>query len=473
MDGDKPTPSVEDSPLPAVAMPGPRRTAQEGDKEHDAGARRLVEKDFHVDDEPRSLPIAEEAILASTSLRLHEMAPDKPEVMRISPPDDHARNSENLVLRVDTPPLQRNLGLNWDPKSDAFMSQISTQGEPHTHQGVPSTVNSLHNPLEFVTPATTQGRALLRELSSSAPEWDTPLLPARKPEWEKWKSPQRALEQFHTLRTHVPTPLNTNSHKEICNFSDTAVKAIAAVGLWRATGAEGTVRRDFIFGKVKPAPQPNHSIPRLESCGAALAEETVELTTAEKDIRIDAIRLRMDSQVVRSYIYNQTRRFHVYAQLWGSATRIRSDCGTDFAGTHKQWDVVPITPLRQKTMNIPVPHGNVTAGSSTSINGNKSNSLPTPLGPVGRNSTRWLFSTGASGDPRSSTGPSVKWYSSCHMKKLELCGLLSTPRTLSLFVLSVFRFSLAKLLEEDTVYCLDDWMSEMTVNFPEHQKIQL
>ncbi|KAM4045290.1 uncharacterized protein ACNLHF_009098 [Anomaloglossus baeobatrachus] len=70
------------SPSPAVATYGLRRTALEGESEYGTDARDFVERDFYVDDGLKSLPTEEEAIdllkrtqgmLSQAKLRLHKI----------------------------------------------------------------------------------------------------------------------------------------------------------------------------------------------------------------------------------------------------------------------------------------------------------------------------------------------------------------------------------------------------------------
>ncbi|KAM5145516.1 uncharacterized protein ACMZJ9_012855 [Mantella aurantiaca] len=70
------------SPSPAVAIYGLRKTAKEGEEEFGTDARQFVERNFYVDDGLKSLPTEEEAIdlltrtqnmLATANLRLHKI----------------------------------------------------------------------------------------------------------------------------------------------------------------------------------------------------------------------------------------------------------------------------------------------------------------------------------------------------------------------------------------------------------------
>lgn len=66
------------------------------------------------------------------------------------------------------------------------------------------------------------------------------------------------------------------------------------------------------MGKVKLAPLPEHTIPRLELSTTVLAVELVDLISFEIDIDPDAITLFTDSKVVLGYIQNQIKCFYVY-----------------------------------------------------------------------------------------------------------------------------------------------------------------
>ena len=60
------------------------------------------------------------------------------------------------------------------------------------------------------------------------------------------------------------------------------------------------------------SPPAAHTIPRLELSAAVLGVEMADLLESELDISVDAVEFYTDSKVVLGYIYNQTRRFHVY-----------------------------------------------------------------------------------------------------------------------------------------------------------------
>lgn len=65
------------------------------------------------------------------------------------------------------------------------------------------------------------------------------------------------------------------------------------------------------MGKSKLAPQPAHTVLRLELCAAVLAV----------DLYDDAVEFFTGSKIVLRYIYNSTRRFYTYVA--NRVTRIR------------------------------------------------------------------------------------------------------------------------------------------------------
>ncbi|XP_069809647.1 uncharacterized protein [Dendropsophus ebraccatus] len=274
------------SPSPAVATYGLRRTAQQGEKEYGSDARRFVERNFYVDDGLKSLPTSEEAVdlltrtqemLSAGNLRLHKIISNSHEVMKAFPSDDHAINLRNLDLSSDAPPV-RSLGLLWNIEQDTFTFQVSPCDKPFTKRGVLSVVNSIYDPLGFIAPITIQGKILLRQLTTENADWDSQLPIEKQQRWEKWKRSLEVLEQLQVPRCYAPSSLSAAIRREVHIFSDASMEAIAAVAYLRITGVRNETHCGFVLGKAKLTPKPAHSIPRLELCAAVLAVEIAEVS---------------------------------------------------------------------------------------------------------------------------------------------------------------------------------------------------
>ncbi|XP_039863534.1 uncharacterized protein LOC120718871 [Simochromis diagramma] len=309
------------SPSPAVAIYCLRRAAQEGRKEYGEDAEQFVTRDFYVDDGLKSLPTADAAIdllkrtqkmLARSNLRLHKLASNSKEVMKAFPSEDHATDLKDLDLTADTLPMQRSLGLYWDLDSDCFTYRVQDERKAFTQRGVLSTVNSLYDPLGFVSPVTIQGKLLLRELASQSSDWDTPLPAEKEKVWESWRDSLQELRHLRIPRPYSNMSPSTVKLTELCVFSDASEKAVAAVAYLKTVDADGGCCTRLVASKAKLAPRPEHTIPRLELCAAVMAVTLSEAITSEIDIVFDAVTYYTDSKVVLGYIYNEKRRFYVY-----------------------------------------------------------------------------------------------------------------------------------------------------------------
>ncbi|XP_037503363.1 uncharacterized protein LOC119378234 [Rhipicephalus sanguineus] len=309
------------SPSPAVATYGLRRTAREAVQQFGEDAKKFVERDFYVDDALKSFPTEEDAIgllkttqqmLASANIRLHKIASNRQNVLLAFPSEDHAKGLQNLDFSADPLPTQRSLGLLWDVRDDSFVFRAPLQDKPYTRRGVLSTVNSLYDPLGFVAPVTVQGKHLLRELTAEGYDWDTPLSEDKRQQWDDWKTSLHALHDLRIARSYAPMSLREARCKELHVFSDASTKAVAAVAYLRVIDVDGGKHIGFVMGKAKLTPQPEHTIPRLELCAAVLAVEMTDFILREIDFRPDSVVFYTDSKVVLGYIFNETRRFHVY-----------------------------------------------------------------------------------------------------------------------------------------------------------------
>ncbi|VDH95733.1 Hypothetical predicted protein [Mytilus galloprovincialis] len=215
-------------PSPAVATLGPAKAAQASELEFGSHVTSFVTRDFYVDDGRTSCPTKEEdvklmkdtqqALAKYGNLRLHKFASNCAEVMFAFHASDLASNLKDLDLECDSKPLTRSIGLSWDVNTDNFLFQLSSENKPITRRGILSTINSLYDPLGFLSR-------------------DTLI----------------AIETLRIPRTYVPY-LSKTTTKELHVFSDASEKAIAAVAYLRTIDSSGEPNIGFILGKTKVAP---------------------------------------------------------------------------------------------------------------------------------------------------------------------------------------------------------------------------
>ncbi|XP_077379067.1 uncharacterized protein LOC144019709 [Festucalex cinctus] len=343
-------------PSPSVAIYGLRRTALEGESEYGREVRQFIERHFYVDDGLSSFSSTDEAIdvlsrtqkmLAQSNIRLHKISSNSPDITKAFPNEDLATGLQGLDLGQTSPPMQRSLGLGWDLSTDLFKFQVTISERPYTKRGVLSVVNSVFDPIGFAVSVIIEGRAILREISSDASDWDTDLPKEKQEKWQKWKNSLKYLQQLEIPRMYTSIPLSEAHKKEIIVFCDASTKAVGAVAYLKLTTGNCHSEVGFLLGKARLAPKPDISIPRLELCAAMLAVEVAEVVVEELDITVDKVSFFTDSKVVLGYIFNEKRRFYVYVH--NRVERIRR-----FTHAH-QWHYVPthLNPADHATRALP------------------------------------------------------------------------------------------------------------------------
>ena len=305
------------SPSPAIATYGLRQSVKNSDKD----VQRFVTQDFYVDDALTSLPTAQQAVslmkrtqadLQHDGLKLHKVVSNNEEVVSSFPPEERAKGLNDLVLGIDSLPVQRSLGMWWDLNKDTFFFDVSEDLKPYTRRGVLSTINSLFDPVGFLSPVTIQGKIILRDLMNGTVDWDEPLPQEKQEKWTTWRKSLSGLSQIHIPRCYSHESLSQATSVELHVFSDASELAVAAVTYLLIRFPDGNNSLSFVLGKAKVAPISGHTIPRLELCAAVLAAELSETVKETIKLNIQKVKFYTDSRIVLGYIHNRTRRFYTY-----------------------------------------------------------------------------------------------------------------------------------------------------------------
>ncbi|XP_052783285.1 uncharacterized protein LOC128219515 [Mya arenaria] len=303
------------SPSPAIATYGLRKSVEHSDSD----VTKFVAHDFYVDDALTSLPTPTEAIsllkrtrndLQEHGLYIHKIASNSDEVMLAFPSDDLAKGLMGIDLQNEALPVQRSLGLQWDLNNDTFVSTFSSEGKPFTRRGVLSMINSIFDPVGFLSPVTIQGRLIMRDLTTNAKGWDEPLPDTQLANWRSWVDTLPDLKKVHIPRTYSEEGF-THGTSSVHIFSDASEQAIAAVA-YILTYEAGLAQIGFLMGKSKVAPISGHTIPRLELCAAVIAVKIAQTVAEHMEMLIETFTFHTDSRVVLGYINNNTRRFHTF-----------------------------------------------------------------------------------------------------------------------------------------------------------------
>ncbi|VDI17672.1 Hypothetical predicted protein [Mytilus galloprovincialis] len=232
--------------------------------------------------------------------------------MKAFPSDDLGKDLKHLDLCSDILPTQQSLGITWDLHSDNFVFHVNNDVKPITRRGLLSSINSLFDPLGFVSPIVISGKILLREVVPPGTDWDEPLSSEHADRWNLWLESLKSLGNFEIPRMITPESVSTAHHLEIHIFCDASEQAISSVAYLKSVNETGNASLGFLMGKTKLAPLKGHTIPRLELCAAVLGAELGEVICDNMKLLPETCHYYTDSQVVLGYISNTKRRFFTY-----------------------------------------------------------------------------------------------------------------------------------------------------------------
>ena len=249
------------SPSPAVATYGLRRTAEIAEGKFGNDVRKFVEKNFYVDDALTSLSSPEEAISllkrtqealkSGGNLRLHKICSNSGKVLLAFKKDELAKDLRDLDFDHSNLPLQRSLDVCWDLHTDSFTFRVNVDEKPYTRRGVLSVVNGLYDPLGFATPVTIGGKLLLREAMVEPVEWDQPLPDNFHSKFISWRETLTSLEGVNIPRTYCSLTSTKGSSTDLFVLSDASEKAIAAVAYLRTVDEDGRSNLEFVMERPR------------------------------------------------------------------------------------------------------------------------------------------------------------------------------------------------------------------------------
>jgi len=282
---------------------------------------------FYVDDGMFSVNTIEEAVgtltqsrklLSNFNIRLHKIASNSAEVLSAFPCAERAETVQSLNFNE---PSTRTLGLMWNNIEDTFIIDARVPNKEFTKRGVLSTINSLYDPLGFVSPVTLHGRLIQRKLVAPAKDaaaskikglgWDEPLPQENLQEWNDWKKSLVSLAEVRIPRSFL-IPHTERASQELHVYCDASEVAISFVIYTKTTDKSGNNHIAFVLGNSRLAPKAAVSLPRLELCAAVEASQALSWTVTELRDKPDNVHLYSDSLVTLGYINNETRRFSKY-----------------------------------------------------------------------------------------------------------------------------------------------------------------
>lgn len=332
-----------DSPYCATALL--RRTADDNRESFDTDIIQTVFSNFYVDDVIFSQKDTENAIrvakglkgvLAKGGFELVKISSNDRNVLKAFSQDDLAR--PEIDLDLDDLPSERTLGLKWNTETDTLGFSIQQSEKPDTMRGMLSTTARLFDPLGYAAPVILKARLIMRTCWEYKLVWDQELPPNILRQWVEWKNQLPTLENLSIPRRFFTSldSLEAIGCIQLHVFADSSELATGCCAYLRAVCDEVIHVSTIVCGKAKLlSRKPKLSIPRAELKAAVDAVRLGEKLKTELGLELNRenVIYWTDSQIVLSYINNESTRFHVFVANRQSEIRMYSDA--------KQWRHVP------------------------------------------------------------------------------------------------------------------------------------
>ena len=308
---------------PGCANYALKRLAEDQRDEHSLDAVNFMLNHFYVDDGLISLDSPKEAIslinearelCLKGNLRLHKFASNNRDVLDSIPECELAKGMKDVNLLTCSLPIERALGIRWCTETDTlrFMLTIPHVTEPFTRRRILSIISSLYDPLGCIAPFQLLGKQILQLMCKDDVDWDSPISENLLPKWERWIHELALLDQLKVVRCYVSRHFGKTIRRELHYFSDASTSGYGQCTYLRQIDVLGNVHCALVIAKARVVPLKSITIPRLELTAAVLSVKISKLLSAAFSGTIDAEYYWTDSQIVLGYIYNESKRFHVY-----------------------------------------------------------------------------------------------------------------------------------------------------------------
>ena len=307
---------------PSCANYALKRTAKDNEGVMNPEVLETIKKNFYVDDLLKSVASEEQAIrlirdlkttCATGGFKLTKWVSSSQAVLASIPEEDRAsKEIKDVNLEKSETPLERALGIQWNISSDTLCFKISPKQQPCTRRGILSIVNSLYDPLGFLTPMVLPAKRIIQELCRSNLGWDSEIPVSLAKRWETWVRALGQLEDLNISRCYKPKDFSNMYKAQLHHFCDASEVGYGTVSYLRLTDSRGLTHVAFMMGKGRVAPLKPVTIPRLELAAAVLAVRINSMLERELELTLEAPIYWTDSTTVIKYILNDTSRFQTY-----------------------------------------------------------------------------------------------------------------------------------------------------------------
>ncbi|KAL0199428.1 hypothetical protein M9458_007968, partial [Cirrhinus mrigala] len=289
-----------------------------------AGIQHSVERCFYVDNCLQSVHTAEEAkelvdrlrvVLASGGFEVRQWACNLPDVLRHLPAEARSDSMERWLSHDEPGLSEPALGLSWHWGSDtlSYKSRPLAYGVL-TMRNVYKVMARQYDPLGFIAPFTTRARLIVQSMWDKPRDWDDPCIPQDlQKAWMEWESELHLLPRISVPRPYAPALTEQMvACRQIHVFSDASERVYGSVAYLRTKDVQGRVYLAFLAARSRVAPRRQHSIPRLELCGALTAAQLAKTIERELTVKTDRTILWSDSTTVLTWLQSESCRFKVF-----------------------------------------------------------------------------------------------------------------------------------------------------------------
>ena len=298
-----------------------KKTADDHESEIGTEPANFLRNDFYVDDGLTSVPSVQEAVTLISETKemcrrggfnLHKFISNNRKVIESIPVEDRAKGIQDLNLEEDALPIERALGVHWCIETDTFEFRIIIQDRPLTRRGILSTISSTYDPIGFLAPLLLPGKGILQELCRGDVGWDDEIPESSRARWQKRRSELRLLEKLSIPRSFKPEEFGRITSAQLHHFSDASTSGYGQCSFLRLQSERGEIHCSFVIGKARVAPLTAVTVPCLELTAAVVSARVSSLLRQELQYENLQEIFWTDSEVVLSYISNDSRRFHVF-----------------------------------------------------------------------------------------------------------------------------------------------------------------
>lgn len=134
-------------------------------------------------DKAKQLVSEARGMCANGKLCLHKFVSNDREVLDAIPETEHASDRKDVNLHYNESQIESVLGVNGNIEEDVFSFSVVLKERPATRRGILSTVASIYDPLEFLSPYLLMGKRVLQKMCKGGVGWDEPVPEALKTKW--------------------------------------------------------------------------------------------------------------------------------------------------------------------------------------------------------------------------------------------------------------------------------------------------